>query len=558
MQRGTDVLIVGAGPVGLTLANDLAARDISFRIIDRLPEANRDSRAHGLQSRTLEALDRLDLAEPILAAAQHPQPPFLILSGKKVVARVDFATFLHEPYPFSLIIWQQRIERLLEGALAQRGHLVERSSRLVKFEMDKDGVTAHMERNGGKPEIVRTSWIVGCDGGHSAVRETLGLKMEGVTLPGQFWIGEFDLNWKRSRDSLYEWWHRGGMAAALFIDFTNKWHVFVESEEIPKGTPGLAQMQELFREYTGEPDATLSNPSWISALTINQRMPNRFIVDRAILAGDAAHVHSGAGGQGMNTGIQDALNLGWKLALVVSGAASSTLLQTYESERLPNAREVLRYTRKYHHVQLPRSATARWIAASFFKAIQTIRPLGYAVARKVGMLDVNYQTSSLSRHASGHGTRQTRAGWHVPDAPCRLDGRATRLFEILRGTQANVLLFAGVNPSSDTLKALETVAQSLQPLAAFHLRVLYVFASENHPRELGAIKTITDGGQHLQIALGMHGPEIIYVRPDGYIGFRDDHLDADALLEYLGLIFAKTSETAGTPRKFQADRRIAS
>jgi 2-polyprenyl-6-methoxyphenol hydroxylase-like FAD-dependent oxidoreductase len=389
MHTDTDVLIVGAGPVGLTLANDLAARNVSLRIVDLLPEANRNSRAHGLQSRTLEALDRLDLAEPILAAAQNPQPPFLIMSGKTVVARLDFAKFLHEPYPFTLVIWQQRIERVLEQALLQRGHTVERPTRLVKFEMDTNGVTAEVERD-GKPDTVRAKWIVGCDGGHSTVRETLGLKMEGITLPGRFWLGEFDVDWRRSRDTMYEWWHSGGMAGAVFVDFTNKWHLSVESDKVPKGNPDLQQMQELFREHTGEQDAVLSNPSWIGALTINQRMPNRFIVDRAILAGDSAHVHSGAGGQGMNTGIQDALNLGWKLALSVSGRASAALLRTYESERLLTARNVLRYTQKYHRIQLPRSIGARWIAATFFKVIENVRPVGYAVARNVGMLNVNY------------------------------------------------------------------------------------------------------------------------------------------------------------------------
>jgi 2-polyprenyl-6-methoxyphenol hydroxylase-like FAD-dependent oxidoreductase len=317
MHKDTDVLIVGAGPVGLTLANDLAARGISFRIVDLLPEATCNSRAHGLQSRTLEVLDRLNLAEPRANAGGRStaQPPLLILSDKTVVARINFTSFPHEPYPFSLIIWQQRIERVLEVALAKRGHRVERPRRLLKLEMDAEGTAAHLQCAGHGSNIVRASWVVGCDGGHSTVREQLGLKMEGTTLPGRFWLGEFDLDWTRSRDAMYQWWYKGGMAAALFIDFTNKWHLYVGSERIPQGAPDLARMQALFREHTGEFDATLSNPSWISALTINQRMPNSFIVGRSILAGDAAHVHSGAGGQGMNTGIQDALNLGWKLAL---------------------------------------------------------------------------------------------------------------------------------------------------------------------------------------------------------------------------------------------------
>jgi 4,5-epoxidase len=309
---------------------------------------------------------------------------------------------------------------------------------------------------------------------------------------------------------MYEWWHSGGMAGAVFVDFTNKWHLSVESDKLPKGSPDLAQMQELFREYTGEPEAVLSNPSWIGALTINQRMPNKFMVDRTILAGDAAHVHSGAGGQGMNTSIQDALNLGWKLALVPSGRASSSLLQSYESERLPNARRVLRYTQRYHRIQLPRSALARWMAAAFFKAIQTIRPLGFAVAKKVGMLAVNYCSGPLSRHESSQGTDATPAGRHVPDLACRLDGTATRLFRVLRGPRANVLLFAGVDPTQNTFRALGAIAGPLRELSS-DVRVLYVLASEIDARyvEMTGASLLTDGSESLPIGLGMRRPEIL-------------------------------------------------
>src|SRR6266536_205363 len=145
-----DVLIVGAGPVGLTLANDLAARGLDLRIIDALPEPSRNSRAHGMQSRTLEALDPLGLAEPMLAAAQRPQSPLLMLSGTHTVARLDFSHFHHEPYPYQVVIWQQRIERTLAQALEQRGRSVERSTRLLSFAMDGQGVTAEVEGPNGK------------------------------------------------------------------------------------------------------------------------------------------------------------------------------------------------------------------------------------------------------------------------------------------------------------------------------------------------------------------------------------------------------------------------
>jgi 2-polyprenyl-6-methoxyphenol hydroxylase-like FAD-dependent oxidoreductase len=325
----------------------------------------------------------------MMAAAQHPSPPLVIFSGKKTV-RLDLASFHHEPYPYQLIIWQQGIERALLDALQKRGYSVERSTRLVRFDMDDAGVTAQVEVGSGHHNTIRATWIIGCDGGHSTVREMLGLKMEGKTLPQRYRIGEFDIDWNRSRDAMYQWWHKSGIASAIYIDFTKKWHVFVECHEPETEPPNLERMRELFRERTGD-NALLRNPAWMSNLTFSQRMPERFIVDRAILAGDAAHVHTAAGGQGMNTGMQDALNLGWKLALTISGAASPALLQTYESERLPNARSVLRATLRYQRIQVPHGNIERLVAGAVFKAVVKIRPLGNALAKVTGMLDGQLQ-----------------------------------------------------------------------------------------------------------------------------------------------------------------------
>ncbi|PYL08803.1 MAG: hypothetical protein DME33_06355 [Verrucomicrobia bacterium] len=512
-DRRVDVLIVGAGPVGLTLANDLVARGVSCRIIDQLAEPTRRSRAHALQSRTLEALDTIGLAKSIIAAAQNPQPPFLILAGQRTIARIDFSSFLHVPYPYLIIIWQQRIERVLESELAGRGLQVARGTRLVSFEMNADGVIAQVDR-GGKRDAIRASWIVGCDGGHSTVRHVLGLQMQGTTMPGCFWLGEFDISWKRSRDTLYEWWHRDGIATADYIDFTGKWHVAIECRRDSDGAPDLAKMCALFRKRTANYEATLSNPDWTDTLKVNQRMPEHFIVGRAILAGDAAHVHSAAGGQG------------------------TTLLHSYEAERLPNARSVLRRTQTFHHIEVPHGLISRWIGGEIFKAIQSIRSFGDAALARLGMLNVNYEDSPLSLHDSRQATTHTRAGWHLPDAPCKRDGRAETLFEILRGPTATLLFFAGMNPTARTLASFEAIEQKLASLNS-QIHVHYVFTSEVDANEaaLNGRNPIIDGGQHLQTALGLSEPEIIFVRPDGYIGLRTQRLDSHSVCEYLSRIY---------------------
>jgi FAD binding domain len=307
--------------------------------------------------------------------------------------------------------------------------------------MDTNGVNAEVDRGNGNHDVIHSSWIVGCDGGHSTVRENLGLKMRGTTMPGCFWLGEFDVDWKRSRDTLYEWWHKDGIAVAVYIDFTQKWHVFVERRDGVDEEPDLGKMNALFRQRTGGHTAQLRNPAWINTLKVNQRLPDHFIVGRAILAGDAAHVHSAAGGQGMNTGMQDALNLGWKLALTVSSEAAPTLLQTYQLDRWPNARAVLRATQTFHHIEIPHGVIGQWIGGTIFKAMQSVSPFGNAAF-------------------------------------------------------ARVLLFAGVSPINETVEAMRKIDRTLAPLNRhLHTHPTFALEADAEAAGLSGTEAIIDGAK---------------------------------------------------------------
>lgn len=536
-----DVLVVGAGPVGLTLANDLAARGVALRIVDQLAEPNRQSRAHGMQSRTLEALDAIDLARPMMEVAQNPQPPLVILDKKAVVARVRFDRFEHHPYPYQVILWQQRVQQVLERALETKAVRIERSSKLLGFEMDASGVTARVARAQGEDETIRASWIVGCDGGHSTVRQVLGLPMHGAgKIPDRFLIGEVDVEWTLSRNEMYEWWHPVGMAAAIFVDFTDKWHVLVEhNDDALDQATLLPVMERMLQERAGDPSIRVRNPAWIHDAVFFNGMPERFIVGRAILAGDAAHVHSAAGGQGMNTGIQDALNLGWKLALTTRGDASSGLLQSYEAERLPNARSLLQVTRTYHAIQVPGNALARRLAGLFFRAMSSNSALGAAIAAKVGMLNIEYEKGPLSLQRSRDASKRTRAGWRIIDTPCTTVEGDSTLFDLVRGTNATLLLFAGTEPNRDSIEALRAIHASVARLAS-HLTAWYVFGSREEATRLGVADryVVFDDAGSLQSTFGLRKPEILYVRPDGYIGLRTNDLGSEELRAYLTRVYA--------------------
>lgn len=538
MAESTKVLIVGAGPVGLTLAVDLAKRGIPFRIIDILAEPNRNSRAHGVQSRTLECLDILALAQPILDEAQSPQPCMTIRRGSRTVARLDFAGACHTPFPYELLIWQQNIEKTLRETLTSLGHEIEWNSKLARLSQHPGQVSATIERGSAKERIM-AEWLVGCDGEKSMVRREADLQMQGAAMPHSFLLGEFDIAWGESTDTVLQWWHPNGITVAVYIDLTQKWHVIIESRKAEDTQPTLDRFQSLFTERTEDPSATLSKPVWMNHATFDAAMSDRFIVGRVLLAGDSAHVHSSAGGQGLNTGVQDALNLGWKLALAANGTAAPSLLQTYDEERVDNARRVLAETIRYHRFVLPSSPLAMFFTGLYFRALGRNRTIGDAARRKVGMLNIGYRGGPLSGMTTENRKTRVRAGDFLPDASCRIMRKPGHLRDILRGTRATLLMYTGINPDAHTLAAMCGIEQSLAPLNA-SVSARYVFSSETDlaSAQPAGEGIVLDGCGYIRSALGFTGPELVFVRPDGYIGLRTPDITQRTLFDYLHWIYA--------------------
>jgi 2-polyprenyl-6-methoxyphenol hydroxylase-like FAD-dependent oxidoreductase len=538
-----NVLIVGAGPGGLTLANDLAARGIAFRVIDPLPEPVRDSRANGMLGRTLVALDKLGLAEPMFAEAKKPAPVMREYFGTKLVAETDFAAVGPDGYPIMLPIFQQRIARVLEAGLIGRGHRVEWSTRLVTFTMDDDGVTAEVERDGTR-DTIRAGWIVGCDGGHSAVRTTLTPEFPGESSGLQGLTCECDLDWKRSRDIWWTWQSSEGVVAAIYNDFSEKWNLKImePGQQGPAGSDSTRTEHalSLLRRASGDQNVQLANARWNRDGIFSQRIADRFVTKRALLVGDAAHVFSSALGHGVHCAIEDALNLGWKLELVIAGVAAPSLLQTYEAERHGHANDVVRETRWVQRFFGLRGGARRVVWTLLFTVGKHLRSIGAVGGRQAEKLATNYQESPLSRQSSNQVAPQTHAGLHVPDAACRVGGSPTLLLKVIRGPQADLLLFSGSSPGPQTMTALRAVARSVAPLGD-RLRVHYVFPSQALANDAGFreddASVIVDGLERLQRAFGIREPEAVYLRPDGYIGLRNQDLAPRAIREYLETIY---------------------
>lgn len=500
------VLIVGAGPTGLALACDLARRGVRFRLIDKAQEYFIGSKGKGLQPRSLEVMDDFGIAETVIGNGRFHMP-FRAYDGPKVLGERDIHSGRfptpNTPYASPLITPQWRVEEALRGLMERSGARVELSAELTSIEQDESGVTATLRGPAGD-ERVRCRYLVAADGGRSFVRRFLEAPFEGETWKDErMYVGDVRLR-GLDRDAWHTWQHHpdGGLALCP-LPSTD---CFQLQAQIPPGEerePSLELFQELVARRTGGMDIELTAAPWLSLYRANVRMVSRYRFGRVFLAGDAAHVHSPAGGQGMNTGIQDAYNLGWKLGCVVNGAPDS-LLDTYEEERLPVAANVLGVTSKLH----------RQIANGIDESTRRD-----AVMLQLG---ITYKEMSLSR-ATGHPAVNLSPGDRAPDAP-GTDGRgeSLRLFDLLRGPHFTLLrLF----PTGDE-PAFE--AQNLRFVEA--VREL----PEDRPR---SGRVFVDAFGHLASAYGGGNGDLMLVRPDGYVGWIGDRDSLGAVKQYPGVAF---------------------
>src|SRR5277367_5807501 len=335
----TDVLIAGAGPVGLTMASELARYGLSVRIIDKNEARTDKSKALVLWARTLELIDRMGsgCAERFVDAGLRVQAAN-ILSGREEIARVDL-TEIESPYNFALMIPQSDTERLLEEHLATFGIKAERKVELKQCESSGDRVRCTLLHSDGREEIAEASWLIGCDGAHSTVRHRLGMEFLGSTLLSDWILADIHLAGVTGEPTVSIYWHAEGVLA-VFPLRGSRYRVIADigesSGSIGEGnrpTPTMADVQRVL-DVRGPGGIQASDPVWLASFSINERKVSDYRAGRVFLAGDAAHVHSPAGGQGMNTGMQDACNLAWKLALVARGTCvEEPLLSSYSTER---------------------------------------------------------------------------------------------------------------------------------------------------------------------------------------------------------------------------------
>ncbi len=411
----TSVLIVGAGPVGLTMAAELARYGVTVRIIDKNAERTDKSKALVVWSRTLELIDRMGCTASFISAG-FKATAANIIAGSKRVAHIRLDT-VETPHPFALMLPQNETERLMEEHLNSLGVAVERRVELTKFTPDADGITATLLHPDGREETLRIPWLIGCDGAHSTVRHGLGMQFEGNTLPSDWILADVHLAGVRSKpDEADFFWHADG-ALALFPISPGRYRIIADVGDAPgdahRPDPTLQEIQAVL-DRRGPGGIQASSPIWLASFRINERKVADYRAGRVFLAGDAAHIHSPAGGQGMNTGMQDACNLAWKLAMVHRGLAPpEPLLNSYSIERSAVGRQVLKDACRLTMLAVMRSGILQGVRNHIASLVFGLSPVRKTMANKLSELSIGYPQSPLTQ-AGNHTHASPAPGERAP------------------------------------------------------------------------------------------------------------------------------------------------
>jgi 2-polyprenyl-6-methoxyphenol hydroxylase-like FAD-dependent oxidoreductase len=391
------ILIAGAGPVGLTMASELTRYGIAVRIVDKAAQRTDKSKALVLWSRTLELLDRGGGAAPFVEAGFKATAVNFVAGDGKLMGHVSMDG-VQSAFPYGLMIPQSETERLLEERLQGLGVRVEREVEVTGFKSGAEGVEAVLRRADGQEERVSADWLIGCDGAHSVVRHTLGVKFAGETLMSDWMLADVHMRgypFPDNEASVY--WHQDG-AFVIFPISPGRYRVLADlpatSTERPPA-PTLEEVQAIITRR-GPPGLTAYDPIWLAGFRINGRKVADYRSGRVFLLGDAAHVHSPAGGQGMNTGMQDAFNLAWKLALVVRGECGEELLNSYSRERSYVGDQVLKDAGRLTTLGTIKNPVGQSIRNLVGHFMLGLAPVQEKFANSMTEVDIAYPNSPLN------------------------------------------------------------------------------------------------------------------------------------------------------------------
>jgi 2-polyprenyl-6-methoxyphenol hydroxylase-like FAD-dependent oxidoreductase len=511
------VIVVGAGPVGLVAGCELARRGVRVRVIDKLAQPTDQSRAIAVHARSLDMFDRMGIVDEMLSTGIKATA-MQLYAGHRKLFRVPLGG-VDSAFPFTLTTAQTETERVLDEHLQSLGVTLERGVELVALSQDRDGVELTLRREDGSTEQASAAWVIGADGGHSAVRRLVGTKLAGSFVGERFLLGDVDAEHRLDLDSMHTFFSPAGPVVVLPMQ-DGRMRFLAEVHDAP-GTPmnmhpTQEELQAVLDERIG--GIRLLRSHWLTSFEIHHARVPAYRWGRVFLAGDAAHIHSPAGGQGMNTGMQDAFNLSWKLAAVVSGQAGDTLLDSYEAERVPVADSVIAFTHRLTKAGTL-SGVPRRIRDMVIRMVSHVPAARRAMADTAEEVNVSYKNSPLAvgrrpRHA------KVAAGEHLPHVADA-------------ATQKQLSAVCGAQNSGHVV--LTVAVGQVAPAAGSHGQVqVLVTADEAHVA--GYDTVIADPNGLVAQRFGLKNGGRVVIRPDGYIGAVASLDDTTTVADYFAKV----------------------
>ena len=492
----TDVLIIGAGPTGLALACQFVRYGIDFVMIEKREGVTSYSKALGVHARTLEIYDQLGLAQQAVEEGEIATKARMLKSGE-VRAELDLSNLGTDltAYPYVLFFEQSKNEQLLYDYLKRNGKTVHWQTELVSFSQTDEKVTAQVQTADGGSQQIEAKYLVGCDGPKSLVRHALGLGFAGSTFERVFYVADAQIDWKFPHDALQVCLTKNSLLVFFPLKGENRYRIvgtFPEEFSKDEGDVLYAEIEQRI-QTEAEFELHVHDVEWFSTYQVHSRHVSQFSKGRCFLAGDAAHVHTPVGAQGMNTGIQDGYNLSWKLALVLNGKANTTILDTYNEERLENAKRLLQTTDRAFNVAAGSSGLMVFLRTSVlpivFPYLIKLDPVKHFLFPLISQIGIHYRYSSLSHHR-GDERFKVKAGDRMPYF--QVEGQS--IYEKLHQPKFHWLVFSDPQPDVHTLK------RQLESLEWVDLTVIPL-------------------NQHVAEVFGVNRDFSVLLRPDNYIAF---------------------------------------
>jgi len=520
--------VVGAGPTGLSLAAQLAEFGVASRVIDRGQDRVHESRALAIQPRTLEVLAGLGVTDQLVANGNPAAQLRLHVRGRELAVPLFDLGLDDTAYPYLLFLSQAETERILEVHLTAAGVTVERGVELVDLTTTADAVVAMLRHRDGQEESVSARYVVGCDGAHSTVRRAGGIAFTGGAYPQTFILADAEADGIEP-GAAHVFLSGNGMLFFFPLGKPATWRLLAmrpPTDPTPPEAPvTLDEVQAIADAYT-HASVRLRDPVWLTNFRLHHRGATHYRAGRVFLAGDAAHIHSPAGAQGMNTGIQDATNLGWKLAHTVRGLTHPAVLDTYEPERAPVGRTVLRFTDRAFTIAtstnpLLRFARTRVAPVVIPLAVKAKTGRAYFF-RTVSQLGIHYRHSPLSVNGPNAPRRGPRAGDRLPDAPIVHNGQPSTVHAATAAPGWQLLLCGPVD-------AWPTAMTNHIGTRHAGLLTMHHLTAQPTPGTL-----CDQRGQALRrLGLTPDDTAQYLIRPDGHVGYRAGGNDLTGLARYL-------------------------